>query len=60
MSIAVSVVVNFRTENGDIVKLYKYVDADFGNAINTGDADTDDAISAIISALTAHGLVAVA
>lgn len=51
---------HFRTENDDIIKLYKYVDADFGNAINSGDVDTDDAISAIISALTAHGLIAVA
>jgi hypothetical protein len=51
---------HFRTEDDDVIKLYKYVDADFGNAINTGDADTDDAISAIISALTAHGLIAAA
>ncbi len=51
---------HFRTENDDIIKLYKYVDADFGNAINSGDADTDGAISAIISALTAHGLIAAA
>jgi len=51
---------HFRLEGDDIIKLYKYIDADFGNAINSGDADTDDAISAIISALTAHGLIAAA
>lgn len=49
---------HFRTENGDIIKLYKYVDVDFGNTINSGDADTNDAIDAIIAALTAHGLIA--
>ena len=51
---------HFRVEAGDIIKLYKYIDADFGNAIDSGDADTDDAISAIIAALTAHGLIAAA
>ena len=48
---------HFKTETGDIIKLYKYVNAAFGNTINTGDANTDAAISALISALTAHGLI---
>lgn len=49
---------HFKTEVGDIVKLYKYIDAAFGNTINTGDANTDAAIDALIAALTAHGLIA--
>lgn len=48
---------HFKTENGDIVKLYKYVNAAFGNTINTGDANTDAAINQLIAALTAHGLI---
>lgn len=51
---------HFMTETGDVVKLYKYVDANFGNTINSGDANTDAAINGLIAALTAHGLIATA
>lgn len=51
---------HFRTENGGIVKLYTVVNADFANTVNTGDADTDDLIDGLITALTAHGLIAAA
>ncbi len=49
---------HFKTEVGDIIKLYKYINADFANTVNTGDTDTDDLIDALVAALTAHGLIA--
>lgn len=48
---------HFKTETGDVIKLYKYVNADFGNTVNTGDPDTNDLINALVSALTAQGLI---
>lgn len=56
--VAGNAAIHAKSEAGDLVKLYKYVDADFGNTINTGDSDTDDAISALIAAGLAHGLIA--
>ena len=49
---------HFTTENGAVVKLYKYVDNDTTNTPNSGDADTDDLISAMRDALVAFGLLA--
>ena len=48
----------FKTEEGDIIKLYKQVDADFGNSPATGDPDTDDLITKIVAALNNLGLIA--
>jgi hypothetical protein len=49
--------IHAKSEAGDLIKLYKYTNADFGNTINTGDSDTDDAIIALIAAGVAHGLI---
>jgi hypothetical protein len=50
--------IHIKNENGDVVKLYKYINADFGNTVNTGDSDTDDLIDALVAAGIAHGLIA--
>lgn len=51
---------HFRTENGGIVKLYKYVDARIDDTPNSGDATTDGIIASIQAALQANGLMAAA
>lgn len=38
---------HFRTENGDVVKLYKQVDSALANTPNSGDANTDALITAL-------------
>lgn len=47
---------HFYIENDRIVKLYQKVDAALGNTINTGDANTDAAITAIINVILDAGL----
>jgi hypothetical protein len=47
---------HFRTETGDIVKLYKNVDAALGNTPNTGDAGTDALITALKNIILNTGL----
>lgn len=48
---------HFKTENKDVIRLYKYIDSAFGNTINTGDSSTNAAILSIINALKSHGLI---
>ncbi len=47
---------HFRTETGDIVKLYKNVDAALVNVPNTGDANTDALITALKNIIINTGL----
>ena len=47
---------HFRTEKGDVVKLYKRVEAALANSANTGDADTDALIEALKAVIINAGL----
>jgi hypothetical protein len=51
---------HFRTEAGDIVKLYKVVDERADDVANSGDATTDGLIDALRDAMIQHGLIAAA
>ena len=46
-------------DNGQKVSLRHYQDAAFGNTPNTGDTDTDDLITALVTALTNMNLIGV-